>query len=300
MTEGHRDHRHAESSRSGATSRRLSIVLGLVLAYTVVEIIGGLHAGSLALLADAGHMFSDAWAIGLALGASWLARRPATPQHTYGFHRVEALAALLNAGALMVVAVLIMWEAWQRLSEAQPVDARTLLTVASGGLLVNAVSLWALHGTDAGNLNVRAAWWHVLGDALGSIQAVVAGALILAFGWYWADPAASAVIGLLVIYASWSLVREAVLVLMEGAPGHVDVNAVRERLMQVPGVAGVHDLHVWTIATGLVALSAHLAADRPAPEVLRELRRELRDEFGVAHTTIEFDPLEEGSDSQPL
>jgi cobalt-zinc-cadmium efflux system protein len=226
----------------------------------------------------------------LALAATWIARRPATTRHTYGYHRVEVLAALVNAGALIVVALLIVWEAWERLGLPREVQAPLLIAVASGGLVVNLLGLWILHGGREMNLNVRAAWWHVLGDALGSVQAVIAGVLILMLGWTWADAVASMLIASLVVYASWSLVREGVMVLMEGAPGHIDVEAVRNRLMQIPGVAGVHDLHVWTIASGLVALSAHVAADRPAADVLRQLRHDLRDEFGIAHTTIEFDP----------
>jgi cobalt-zinc-cadmium efflux system protein len=194
----------------------------------------------------------------------------------------------------VVVSAIIVWEAIQRLSEPPPLDGRLLMAVAAGGLVVNLIGLWILNGGGRENLNVRAAWWHVMGDALGSLQALVAGALVLTMGWTWADPLASMLIALLVIYASWSLLREAVGVLMEGAPAHIDMDALRDRLMRIPGVTGVHDLHVWTIASGLVALSAHVAAERPAADVLRELRRDLHERFGIAHTTIEFDPPSPG------
>ena len=286
----------AHRSDGPRAQRPLALVLALVLIYMVVEIVGGLKAGSLALLADAGHMFSDGWALGLAVAAAWLAGRPATPRHTYGYYRAEILAALVNAGALVAVAVLIFWEAVNRLGQPREVDGALLMLVASGGLAVNLLGLWILHRHQHANLNVRAAWWHVMGDALGSLQAVVAGSLVLWLGWTWADSIASMVIAVLVVYASWSIMRDAVAVLMESAPAHVDMSAVRARLLGMPGVTGVHDLHVWTIGSGLVALSAHLSANRPPAQLLRELRDDLRERFGIAHTTIEFDPPSTGSD----
>jgi cobalt-zinc-cadmium efflux system protein len=271
---------------------RLAVTLALVLAYMVAEIVGGLLANSLALLADAGHMLSDAGALALALFAIWFARRPAGPQHTYGYYRVEILAALVNGAALVAIAILIFVEAMQRFRAPQDVDAPLMIAVATGGLVINLAGLWTLHGVRGESLNTRGAWLHVMADALGSVQAIAAGALILAFGWNWLDPLASVLIGGLVVYSSWSLVRQSVMVLMEGAPGHIDVDEVRDRLGRVPGVRAVHDLHVWTISSGLVALSAHVEAQRPPSEVLRELRHDLEAEYGIRHTTIEFDPTE--------
>jgi cobalt-zinc-cadmium efflux system protein len=260
--------------------------------YMVAEIAGGLLANSLALLADAGHMLSDASALALALFAIWFARRQATPQHTYGYYRVEILAALINGAALIAIALFIFVEAYQRFQDPLEVRGSLMIAVASGGLVINVVGLWTLHAVREDSLNTRGAWLHVLADTLGSIQTIIAGGLILLLGWNWLDPLASLFIGLLVIYSSWSLMRQAVMVLMEGAPGHIDVDLVRDRLLVLPGVLAVHDLHVWTISSGLVALSAHVEAHRPPADVLRELRRDLAEEFGIQHTTIEFDPTE--------
>ena len=288
-------HAHSHPLADACHSRgplRLAVTLALVLAYMVAEVVGGLLANSLALLADAGHMLSDAGALALALFAIWFARRPAGPQHTYGYYRVEILAALVNGAALVAIAILIFVEAMQRFRAPQDVDAPLMIAVATGGLVINLAGLWTLHGVRGESLNTRGAWLHVMADALGSVQAIAAGALILAFGWNWLDPLASVLIVVLVLYSSWSLVRQSVMVLMEGAPGHIDVDEVRDRLGRVPGVRAVHDLHVWTISSGLVALSAHVEAHRPPSEVLRELRHDLEAEYGIRHTTIEFDPTE--------
>ncbi len=266
------------------------MTLGLVLVYMIVELVGGYYARSLALLADAGHMLSDAGALGLALFASWFSRRPASARHTYGYYRAEILAALVNAATLIAIAVLIVIEAYQRIWDPPAVHGGLMLGVAVGGLAVNAFGLWALHEGRHDSLNAHGAWLHVATDALGSAQAIVAGLLILLFGWHWLDPLVSFAIALLVVYAAWMLMREAVAVLMESAPGSVDVDEVRRCLLRVTGVEGVHDLHVWTIASGLVALSAHVTAERPPSQVLHDLRHELEERFGIRHTTIQFDP----------
>jgi cobalt-zinc-cadmium efflux system protein len=285
----HHDHGHGATGGEGAR-RRLSLTLALVASYMVAEVVGGLMANSLALLADAGHMLSDAAALALALFAIWFARRPATSRHTYGYYRAEILAALVNAGSCIAISIFIFVEAFGRFLSPQPVEGEIMMAVSTGGLAVNLVSLWLLHGGREQSLNVRGAWLHVVSDTLGSVQAIAAGALILAFGWWWADPLASVLIGVLIVYSSWSLMRESVAVLMEGAPPNLDVDDVRNRLMQVPGVQDVCDLHVWTITSGLVALSAHVVAERPSFDVLHDLRHELKDRFGIQHTTIQFDP----------
>ena len=267
----------------------MAITLVLVLVYMVAEVIGGLLSNSLALLADAGHMLSDAAALGLALFATWFARRPASARHTFGYYRAEILAAVVNAGSLIAIAVFIFIEAYQRLQAPDVVKGGMMMGVATGGLVVNMAGLWVLHGGREENLNARGAWLHVLTDTLGSVQAIVAGGLIVAFGWNWVDPVASVLIGVLVIFSSWALMRESVAVLMESAPGHVDVDEVRNCLMRIPGVQEVHDLHVWTIASGLVALSAHIAAERPSGAVMHDLQHELDERFGIRHTTIQFD-----------
>jgi cobalt-zinc-cadmium efflux system protein len=301
MGAGHGHGVHA--GRFGADTgvqRRLGITLALVSTYMVAEVVGGLWANSLALLADAGHMLSDAAALGLALFAIWFARRPATARHTYGYYRAEILAALVNAGSLVAIAVFIFVEAYQRFRNPPEVEGGIMMAVAGGGLLVNIAGLWTLHGGRDDSLNLRGAWLHVLSDALGSVQAIVAGALIVAFGWAWVDPAASVLIGLLVVYSSWSLMKESVAVLMEAAPGHLDVDEVRNRLMQCCGVQAVRDLHVWTITSGLVALSAHVSAERPPSDVLHELRHDLQERFGIHHTTLQFDPPTEPVDHHAL
>ncbi len=270
--------------------RRLWWALGLVVLYMGAEVVGGLLSGSLALLADAGHMLSDAGSLGLALFAMWFATRAAPAHRSYGYHRAEILTALVHGGTLLAVSVLILVEAWQRFRAPPEVEAGILIAVAGGGLLVNVVGLWLLHGGREHSLNVRGAWLHVLTDALGSVQAIVAGAVILAFGWTLADPIASVVIALLVAFSAWRLTREAVSVLMEGVPPHLDIDGVREALLGVDGVDGVHDLHVWTITSGFVALSVHVTSksDRHS-DLLGRLSRELEHEFGIHHTTIQVE-----------
>jgi cobalt-zinc-cadmium efflux system protein len=236
-------------------------------------------------------MFSDVAALGLSLFAMGMARRPATPRRTYGYHRLEILAALVNGAALVVISVFILIEAWQRFRHPHAVDAPVMMGIAAGGLLVNLASLWILREGRDESLNVRGAWLHVLTDALGSVQALLAGGLIWAFGWQWADPAASVLISLLVIYSSWSLLREATGVLMESAPAHIDVDRVQESMAEVPGVLEVHDLHVWTITSGMESLSAHVVVEdhRFDCDILSEIRAKIHDRFGIHHITVQIE-----------
>jgi cobalt-zinc-cadmium efflux system protein len=292
LSAGHQ-HAHAHPHpHGGRNSRRLAVVLGLVLAYMLAEVVGALLTNSLALLADAGHMLSDAGALGLSLFALWIARKPPTPEHTYGFYRTEILAALINGATLVAISVYIFVEAYRRLESPPEVEGGWMMAVAAGGLAINLAGLWILHGGRADNLNMRGAWLHVLSDALGSVGVLAAGGLIFAFGWVWADPLASIVIGLLVLYSSWGLLRETVAVLMEGAPGHIDVDEVRNTIASVQGVASAHDLHVWTITSGMVALSAHVIARDPsaAGDLLIRLQKTLHDRFGIDHVTIQVEP----------
>jgi cobalt-zinc-cadmium efflux system protein len=283
MSDGHDSHRTANV-------RRLALTLGLVLFYMVAEVIGGLLANSLALLADAGHMLSDAASLGLALFAMWIARRPRTASHTYGLHRTEILAALANGVTLCVIAVIIVREAWQRFQGPPTVDGPLLVGIASGGLVVNLLGLWILRGGREESLNVRGAWLHVLADTLGSVQAIVAGILITALGWYWVDPVASVLIAVLVVLSAWSLLRDAVHVLLEGAPAGIDTDKVESSMLELEGVVGVHDLHVWTITSGFVALSAHVVVEPETDhDVLWRVREMLRDRFDIGHTTIQIE-----------
>ncbi len=264
----------------------------LVVGYVFVELAGGLWSGSLALLADAGHMASDGAALAITLFAVRMARWAPTPKRTYGFHRAEVLAAVANGAALIVIALGIVWEAWERLYTPAPIVGPLMIGVAAGGLLVNLIGLVVLAAGRKDNLNLRAAWLHVLSDALGSVGALVAGVLVWWRGWTWADPVASAFIALLVLRVSWALLNEAVHVLMEGAPAHIDVNAVRSAMASTPGVRAVHDLHVWAITSGIVAMSGHVVVDDGVanPALLQTLATTLRAQFGIGHTTIQIEP----------
>jgi len=285
------DHTHDTVGAGSNQARPLAIALALVLLYMGVEVVGGFLAGSLALLADAGHMLSDAGALALTLFAMKVARRPATANQTYGYYRAEILAAFVNGATLAAIAFFVLVEAYERLRNPSQDEGPLMLAVACGGLIVNAAGLWTLRSGDDANLNVRGAWLHMLTDALGSVQAIVAGGLIWVFGWNWADPLASVLIGCLVVYSSWSLIEQSVAVLMEGAPGHINVDDVRSTLLELPGVSNVHDLHVWTITSGFVALSAHLTCVDPDRQdsVLRSAHELLASRFRIRHTTIQLD-----------
>lgn len=282
--------RQAGAGRDAAR-RRVALVLPLMAAYMVAEAVGGWLTNSLALLADAGHMLSDVAALALTLFAMWMARRPATATRTFGHYRAEILAALANGATLVAVAVFVFVEAWERLRAPPEVLGGQMLVVAAGGLAVNLVGLWVLHGSRSDSLNVRGAWLHVLGDALGSVGAIASGALIWAFGWRWADPVASVAIGLLIVRSSWELIKESVAVLMEGVPGHVDLDAVRGSLRDIPGVEEVHELHVWSISSGMVSLSCHLVAAPAAhPEgILADARARLQERFDIRHVTLQVE-----------
>jgi len=280
---------------------RLGVALGLAASFMGVEVVGGLLANSLALLADAGHMLSDAGALGLALFAAWIARRPPSARRTWGYHRAEILAALANGAALVAIAVFIVVEAVRRLGDPPQVRPAVMIPVAALGLGVNLAMLWVLSPGRHASLNVKGAWLHVLTDTLGSVQAIVAGVLIAAFGWRWADPAASIAIAALVVYSGWGVLQEAVAVLMESVPGGVDVDQVRAAMLAVPGVRGVHDLHVWSISTAFVALSAHVeAAEGEHGAVLERVRGLLASRFGIRHTTIQVETAAAPVPLQPV
>lgn len=288
-------HGHAHAHGVARNTRRLKITLALAAAYLVAEVAGGILANSLALLADAGHMLSDVGALGLSLFAIWMAQKPATPTRTYGYHRTEILAALANAATLIAISLFIFAEAWERFHKPQPVAGMTVMVIAVGGLAVNVTGLLILHGGRDESLNIRGAWLHLLTDALGSVGAILGGLAIWAFGWAWADPAVSVAIAVLVLYSSWHLLKESVGVLLEGTPPHIDLPAVRAAMLEVDGVEDVHDLHVWTITSGLEALSAHVVVGermerRHSGEILADLHCVLHDRFGLHHLTIQIEP----------
>lgn len=281
-------HRHRQAS---GNHRRLSVVLVLTVIYMVAEAVGGWWTGSLALLADAGHMLTDVAALALALTAIWFSARPATSSKTFGYYRLEILAALINGVALVVISLLVFYEAYRRWASPPSVRSNVMILVASGGLVINLICARILHGRHEVDLNVRAAWIHVVSDALGSVAAIVAGALMSLFGWYSADPFFSAIIGLLIVWSSWNLIREATNVLLEGTPAHINLAAVENAILATDGVDDVHDLHIWTITSGREALSAHVVhgPSISQPDLLKDLRTKLYDRFGVDHLTIQLE-----------
>jgi cobalt-zinc-cadmium efflux system protein len=289
----HHGHSHADAGREN--SRRLAFTLALQVLYLVAEVVGGYLANSLALLADAGHMLSDVGALGLSLFAIWIARRPATDRRTYGWHRTEILAALANAATLISISLFIFYEAWARFRQPQPVEGMLVVWIAVGGLLVNGIGAAALHSGREHSLNIRGAWLHLLTDALGNVGVIAGGIVVWAFGWLWADPAVSVLIGVLVIWSSWGLLRDSLGVLLEGTPAHIDVDAVRTALLAVPDVEEVHDLHVWTITSGLEALSCHVVVGgrderRFSGEILADVHEVLHQRFGLHHLTVQIEP----------
>jgi cobalt-zinc-cadmium efflux system protein len=275
---------------TGDARRPLGIALLLVLAFAAVETAAGLAAGSLALLADAAHMLSDALALGLALFAAWLALRPATPERSFGWRRAEVLAALANALVLVALGALIVWEAVGRLSDPPDVTGGWVLAAGAAGLLVNVAAFRILHRAGSG-LNVRAATLHVLADLVSSAGVVVAGIVVLTTGWRYADPLAGLAIGALVVLSTGRVLRETIGVLLEEAPAGMDAREVGAAIASAEGVVGVHDLHLWTITSGFPALSAHVlvAAGADCHAIRRDLEALLRDRFELTHTTLQVE-----------
>ncbi len=272
--------------------RPLLLALVITGGFMVLEFVGGILSGSLALLSDAGHMLTDTAALGLSLSAVWLARKPADPKRTYGYYRIEILAALVNCVFLWVMVFFIFKEAFQRLSSPSEVNVQGMMLVGTIGLFVNLASIYILHSAQKDSLNVRAAFLHVLGDALGSVGVVVAGAIIMFTGWTGADPIAGMLIGVLIIYSSWGLMKEAVHILLEGVPGHIEVDEIREGILSVEGVRDIHDLHIWTLTPKVVLLTVHVTTEdeEADPDPLRRKVRDLMAEkFCIEHTTIQIE-----------
>jgi len=267
------------------------MVLAFLLAtgFMVAELVVGVLANSLALIADAGHMVSDAAALGLGLFAMWIASRPHTERRTFGFHRAEILAALVNGSLLVGIALFVSYHAVGRLREAQVVASGPVLIIAAFGLVVNVVALRILGGHRHANLNVRGAFLHVLGDALGSIGVLISGVVIRFTGWMPVDAIVSLFIATLILVSGWRLVRETISVLLESSPRHLDTDALRRDLTEIEGVRDVHDLHVWTVTSGFVSLSAHaeVTSSDIADEVLRNATVLLRERYGIRHVTIQ-------------
>lgn len=278
-------------SAARAHRDRLVIVLALTLAVLVVEVVGGYLSNSLALLADAGHMFTDVAGIGLALLAIWMGGRPADRNRTFGYLRLEILAAVVNAVLLFGVAAFVLYEAWRRLSEPPEIASGLMLGVALLGLAANGVSLWLLRDGQRLSLNLRGAYLEVMGDFAGSAAVIIAALVIAATGWTTADALASALIGMLILPRTWRLLREAVDVLLEATPKGLDMAQVRSHILEAPGVADVHDLHAWTITSGMNVVSAHVVLDEAAdpPAVLDHLCECLSGIFDIEHSTFQLE-----------
>jgi cobalt-zinc-cadmium efflux system protein len=285
---------HDHKLSSAAQRGRLVAVFAITLAVLVVELVGAALSGSLALLADAGHVLADGAGIGLALLAIRFAARPATPQRTFGYFRLEILAAVVNAVLLFGVAGFVLVEAWRRLTEPPAVASGLMLAVAAVGLVANAVSLWLLRDGQRHSLNLRGAYLEVWGDLLGSVAVLAAAAVIALTGFQAADPIASAVIAVAILPRTWRLLREAVDVLLEAAPKGVDLAEVRRHLVETPGVTDVHDLHAWTITSGLPVLSVHVVVERDADtgQVLDGLGACLAGHFDIEHSTFQLEQPE--------
>lgn len=275
-----------------AGSRRsLSLALGATAAWFVVELAAGFYTNSLALMADAAHMLTDVAALSLSMFALRIASRPATHRKTYGYLRAEILASLANGVLLVILALSVLYEAYHRLFQPPAVRGGIMLIVAVLGLVVNLVTLSLLYRSQHECLNVRGAFLHVLGDALGSVGAIVAGTAMVLWQWYLADPLVSALVSMLIMYSSWELLRESVDVLLEGTPRHLDVASILSDLGSTEGVLSVHDLHVWSITSGMPAMSCHvvLTSDADPAVVLSDLSRVLREKHDIDHTTIQIE-----------
>ena len=284
------EHSHQQSGKSN-----LGVALSITAIFFIIELVGGILTNSLALTADAWHMLNDASALAFALVAAWLAERPVDVKKTYGYYRTEILAAFLNGIFLWAIVALIFYEAIQRLQNPPPVQSLDMLIIAISGLIANGLSAMALSKSRSESLNIKGAFLHVLLDALGSVAAISAGIIMIFTSWYQADPLFSMLLGVLIFYGSYKLIRESVNVLLEGVPYGIDLNAVERKIEEMKDVKGVHDLHVWCITpTKICAISCHVVIEEGVDrkKLLSDLIAMLKDEFGIDHTTIQLE--EEG------
>ena len=291
-------HTSDQPGTRASTERRLLIVLAITGLYMLAEVVGGLLTGSLALLADSGHLLGDVLGLAMAASAIRFARRPATAGRTYGFYRAEILAALVNSFVLILVAGWILYAALQRLAEPTvEIRALPMLAVAAGGVAVTIIGVTLLHAGAQESLNVRAAFLEVMGDLLSSIGTIVAALIILATGWTAADALISALIGVFMLPRAWVLLRSVIDVLLESAPGHLNIPQIEAAMRAVPGVDSVHDMHLWSITSGFDAMSGHVRSNgRPSEDVLHDLRTMLRDRFGIEHVTLQVEAANHADD----
>ena len=291
-------HDHNEISHL-SSMRRLKIALGIILGIMTAEIIGGILSNSLALLGDAGHMLVDALALGLSLFALALARRPATITRTYGYHRAEIMAALANGTTLILVSIYIFYEAYQRFREPPHINTPLMLTIAAIGLIANIFALMILSKAGHGSLNIRAALWHIIGDTVSSVGVIVAGLIMMFTGWYFVDPIIAIFIGLVILWGAVRIIRESADILLEAVPKHVQIKKVIDTINNVSGVKDVHDMHIWTITSGIHALSAHLMLEdqkiSESSEIINAVNHELEEHFNITHTTLQLECEKYGS-----
>ncbi|MFH0769324.1 MAG: cation diffusion facilitator family transporter [Chloroflexota bacterium] len=273
--------------------RRMEVTLAIVLVIMVAEIVGSILSGSLALLSDAGHMFVDSLALGLSLFAMTLARRPATATKTFGYHRFEILAALANGTILVLVSIFIFYEAYQRFLEPSPVKAPIMLTIAIIGLVANLGGVILLNKASHRSLNVKAAFWHIMGDTISSVGVIITGIVIMLTGWYFADTIVAIAIGVIILWGAVRIVSESADVLLEAVPSHIEIAKVIDIIRSIPGVNAVHDIHIWTITSNIYALSAHLVIDNQMVSegvgILQLVRQELAQRYNINHTTLQIE-----------
>ena len=281
-------HAHVQSAGS-KNKKNLAIVLGLTTTYLLAEVVGGLWTGSLALLADAGHMLTDVFGLALALFAIRFAERKATPVKTYGYYRVEILAALTNAVILIGISFYILYEAYERFKNPPEVESKGMLIVAGIGLVINLVGMYILRAGSSESLNMKGTYFEVLSDMLTSIGVIIAGVIMLTTGWYYADPLISAGIGLFILPRTWALMKESVSVLLEGTPADVNIESLRQAVEKIDGVADVHDLHVWSLTSGVNAMSVHtvLTNDNEHDAVMKRVHDFVAKNFKISHITVQ-------------
>jgi cobalt-zinc-cadmium efflux system protein len=286
---GHAGHSHVHTS----SIARLRVALAITAVVLVAEAVGGYLANSLALIADAGHMLTDVAALALSLFVAWFSQRPETPRRTYGYLRLEIFAAFLNGATLLLISVWIIWEAISRLRSPEPVQSGLMFGVAVLGLVANAVSAWVLRPQGEQNINVRGAYLHIIGDLLGFLGTIVAAVVIWLSGWVIADTIASVVVSVLILRSAWRLVRDSVDVLLESTPAHISSFAVRSQLEAIPGIESVHDLHVWTVTSNVIAMSVHAIVREPErhQHVLEHILDAMR-LFGIQHVTVQLERKE--------
>jgi cobalt-zinc-cadmium efflux system protein len=285
-------HDHSHHFRT-ASHRSLWIAMAITAPLMAAELVGGLLANSLALVADAAHMATDVAAIGLALFAMWLAARPGSYRRTFGYYRAEVIAALCNALSLWLIAAWIFVEAYQRFTASSEIQGNLTLIVGAVGLVANVAAAWALQRASSESINVEGALLHVLGDLVGSVGVIIAAALVMAFGWHIADPITAAIIGVLILFSSGRLLWKVIHVLIQGAPANLDLEQLCRSLEQVEGVTGIHDIHAWTVTTGYHVFSAHVTMepgrDQQRASILHTLRETVSVGFGVSHVTIQLE-----------